>query len=57
MLNFIKTEKSKILISAFYNQSEGNGEGVKAKKIVSWKKKKREELLIEAEKQKEKKKE
>lgn len=50
MLNFIKTEKSKILISAFYNQSEGNGEGVKAKKIVSWKDKKREELLIEAEK-------
>lgn len=50
MLNFIKTEKSKILISAFNNQSEGNGEGVKARKIVSWKDKKREELLIEAEK-------
>lgn len=49
MLNFIKAEKSKTLISAFNDQC-GSVEGIKARKIASWKDKKREELLIEAEK-------
>lgn len=48
MLNFIRVEKSKTLISAFSYQCEGSVEGIKARKIVSWKDKKREELLIEA---------
>ncbi len=48
MLNFIKAEKSKTLISAFNYRCEGSIEGIKARKIVSKKDKKREELLIEA---------